>query len=129
MQNESQQDWIRQLIEATRDEERAKLESQAILNEVNQRLIIIESFQRELGRELERLRGIVQATYSNVGTLAQLVAAILHGDRVTLGEMQARITETALEMSLCKDASDISIKAGGDVQVSADRVGGDKGEG
>lgn len=128
MQNGNQQDWIKQLIEATRAEEKAKLESQVVLNEINQRLVIIESFQRELDREFERLRGIVQATYNNVSTLAQLIAAILHGDRATLAEMQGRVTELAFE-SADGEASDISIKAGGDVQVSADRVGGDKDEG
>ena len=120
MQNDQQRELMLQLLEATRAEERAKLETQQILNEINARLRIIESFERELANELQWLRNTVQATYNNVSTLIQLLAAGWQGDREELMRLQTRMADAAFE------AGKIDIKAEGDVELSADKVGRDK---
>lgn len=132
-------DRLQQLITAAQQEREASLAVEAVLqriydklSEVNERISKLETTHSVTDRELQWIKGIVQATYNNVSTLLQFMAAMWRDDRSSLTTLQQRIAEQAFVMSQRKDqdAASISVEvdAGGDVKVSADRVGGDKKE-
>jgi hypothetical protein len=126
MSSEDETPTIQQLIEAARADERAKLETQNILAGIHQRLTALEESHRKVAQEIEWLRGVVQGTYNNVATLVRLMAALWQDDRMTLAEMRQRIVDQTFSRE--GGGADISVRAEGDVKLSADRIGGDKSE-
>jgi len=120
-------DRIQQLIEAARDDERAKLAVEAILREIHRRLSELEDAFGTNTKELRWIKSVVQANYNNVATLIQLMAALWKGDRTSLSEIQQKIAEQAFLKDLKEESGiNIDVDAQGDVRLSADRVGRDK---
>lgn len=122
-------DRIRQLTEAARAEERAKLAVEALLREIHEELSCLKRSLEEFRQEIVTVRSLSQANYANVATLIQLMAAIWQGDRSALTEIQQRIAEQVFTMSDKGEGAGISVEAQGDVNLSADKVGRDKHEG
>jgi hypothetical protein len=127
MQN-GNSDKIQQLIEAARAEERAKLAVEAILKEINERLISLERLGLRLESDVHRLKGATDSNYVNINTLIQLMAATWKGDKSDLFKIQQKLAEQAF-LQKEKEEGRISVKATGDVHLSADQVGRDKTDG
>lgn len=116
-------DRINNLIQAARADERAQLQTQALLSEIRDALCDIRDAQRDQAKELEWIKGIVQSTYNNVATLIQLMSAIWRDDRTTLVRIQGKIAEEAFKEGA---SAEIAVRADGNVTLSADKVGRDK---
>lgn len=122
-------DKIQALIDAARAEERAKMAVEAVLAEINRRLTTIESTLSRISMCQDRMRQGVDGNYTNINTVLQFLAAVWHGDKTQLSEIQQRLAEQAFVMRDREEGGDISVEAHGDVRLSADRVGRDKRDG